>query len=200
MIRRLPGSARCPRRELRRLPPRHPPGRSPARCRQARPTQLTLVVTGIVLARALGPENRGHLALLVLITALMSALGPLGLPYALSYSLARVSSPRSRRHAPAEAGDRDPARRDNCVRRRPAGRAHLEPPGIRASERVHGAGRGPVGHGSAIRPRRAAGTAAVRGVQRASGRPPQRGLRRGRNRPVPDRRSRVRRRLHMCTA
>jgi len=52
--------------------------------------QLTLVVTGIVVARALGPENRGHLALLVLIAAIVSGLGPLGLPYALSYTLARV--------------------------------------------------------------------------------------------------------------
>ena len=52
--------------------------------------QLTLVLSGIVLARALGPEDRGHLALLVLVAAIASGLGPMGVPYALSYTLARV--------------------------------------------------------------------------------------------------------------
>ena len=52
--------------------------------------QLTLIVTGVLLARALGPEDRGHLALLVLVAAIVSGLGPMGVPYALSYTLARV--------------------------------------------------------------------------------------------------------------
>jgi O-antigen/teichoic acid export membrane protein len=87
LIRRLPG-IRTLRRELRS---RRAILRTLAGTVSAGVAiQLTLVVTGIILARALGPENRGHLALLILITALLSALGPLGLPYALSYSLARV--------------------------------------------------------------------------------------------------------------
>lgn len=43
-----------------------------------------------MLARALGPEDRGHLALLVLIAVLAAELGALGLPFALTYSVARV--------------------------------------------------------------------------------------------------------------
>jgi O-antigen/teichoic acid export membrane protein len=52
--------------------------------------QLTLIVTGVLLARALGPEDRGHLALLVLVAAIVSGLAPMGLSYALSYTLARI--------------------------------------------------------------------------------------------------------------
>jgi O-antigen/teichoic acid export membrane protein len=52
--------------------------------------QLTLVVTGIVVARTLGPENRGHLALLTLVAAILWTVGPLGIPAALGYTVARV--------------------------------------------------------------------------------------------------------------
>ncbi len=52
--------------------------------------QGTLLVTGVVLARALGPEDRGHLAFLTLVAAIFWRLGPLGIPLALNYSVARV--------------------------------------------------------------------------------------------------------------
>jgi O-antigen/teichoic acid export membrane protein len=52
--------------------------------------QLTLVVTGVILARALGPQDRGYLGLLTVIAALGFLVGPLGLPYALTFSVARV--------------------------------------------------------------------------------------------------------------
>ena len=52
--------------------------------------QGTLVVTGVILARALGPETRGQLALLVLVGALTLQLVGLGLPFALAYGVARV--------------------------------------------------------------------------------------------------------------
>jgi O-antigen/teichoic acid export membrane protein len=52
--------------------------------------QLTLVVTGVILARALGPENRGYLGLLTVVAAFGFLIGPLGLPYALTFSVARV--------------------------------------------------------------------------------------------------------------
>ena len=52
--------------------------------------QVTLVVTGVVVARALGPENRGHFALLILVAAILWNLGPFGVPAALTYTLART--------------------------------------------------------------------------------------------------------------
>lgn len=52
--------------------------------------QLTLVATGVILARALGPEDRGYLGLLVVVATLGFLVGPLGLPYALTFSVARV--------------------------------------------------------------------------------------------------------------
>jgi len=51
--------------------------------------QLTLVVTGVITARALGPTDRGHLALLTLVAAIAWTLGQVGLPYALAYFTAR---------------------------------------------------------------------------------------------------------------
>jgi len=51
--------------------------------------QLAVVVSGIIAARMLGPENRGYLALLVLIPTALAALGSLGLPLALTYEFSR---------------------------------------------------------------------------------------------------------------
>lgn len=53
-------------------------------------SQLTLVATGVILARALGPVDRGHLALLIIISSIAGSLGSLGISYALTYSIARV--------------------------------------------------------------------------------------------------------------
>jgi O-antigen/teichoic acid export membrane protein len=52
--------------------------------------QGTLVVTGVILARALGPEDRGELALLILVGAITLLLVALGLPFALANGVARV--------------------------------------------------------------------------------------------------------------
>jgi O-antigen/teichoic acid export membrane protein len=52
--------------------------------------QVTLVVTGIVVARALGPEDRGHFAMLTLVWAVAAQLGGLGIPYAVTYFIARA--------------------------------------------------------------------------------------------------------------
>lgn len=53
-------------------------------------SQLTLVVTGIVVARALGPEGRGHFALLTLVAAIFWQFGGLGVPFAITYFVARA--------------------------------------------------------------------------------------------------------------
>jgi O-antigen/teichoic acid export membrane protein len=52
--------------------------------------QLALLVSGVVLTRSLGPTNRGHMALLILVSAVASQLGGLGVPYALTYAAART--------------------------------------------------------------------------------------------------------------
>lgn len=51
--------------------------------------QLTLVVSGILVARLLEVEDRGHLALLLLLPALVAQVAALGTPAALTYELAR---------------------------------------------------------------------------------------------------------------
>jgi O-antigen/teichoic acid export membrane protein len=51
--------------------------------------QAALAVSGILLARTLGPENRGYLALLLLWPAILSQVGGLGLPFATAYFVAR---------------------------------------------------------------------------------------------------------------
>jgi len=48
-----------------------------------------VVVSGVVAARMLGPENRGYLALLILIPTALSQLGSLGLPLAVTYEFSR---------------------------------------------------------------------------------------------------------------
>ena len=54
--------------------------------------QAVLVVSGVIVARMLGPENRGYLALLVLVPLVLSQLGGLGVPLAITYHTARDRS------------------------------------------------------------------------------------------------------------
>lgn len=51
---------------------------------------MALLVSGVVLTRSLGPTNRGNMALLILVSAIASQLGGLGIPYALTYVVART--------------------------------------------------------------------------------------------------------------
>ncbi len=51
--------------------------------------QVALVVSGILTARLLGPEDRGNLALLILIPVAISQLGSLGVPLAVTYEFSR---------------------------------------------------------------------------------------------------------------
>jgi O-antigen/teichoic acid export membrane protein len=53
-------------------------------------SQALLVVSGVVVARMLGVENRGHLALLALIPYILVQTGGLGLPTATTYYLANT--------------------------------------------------------------------------------------------------------------
>jgi O-antigen/teichoic acid export membrane protein len=50
--------------------------------------QAVLVISGILVARALGPEGRGYLALLVVFPVILSQLGSFGLPQAATYFIA----------------------------------------------------------------------------------------------------------------
>lgn len=52
-------------------------------------SQAALVVTGVLSARALGPEYRGYLALVVFLPAVLAQVAPLGLPQAVTYFTAR---------------------------------------------------------------------------------------------------------------
>jgi O-antigen/teichoic acid export membrane protein len=54
--------------------------------------QLAVIVSGVLVARSLGPEDRGHLALLVLISTVCSLIGTIGLPLAATYYIARDKS------------------------------------------------------------------------------------------------------------
>lgn len=54
--------------------------------------QSALVVTGPLLARMLGPSGRGYLAALILWPLVITQLGNLGIPSALTYSVARDPS------------------------------------------------------------------------------------------------------------
>jgi O-antigen/teichoic acid export membrane protein/O-antigen ligase len=51
--------------------------------------QAVLVVSGVIVARMLGPENRGYLALLVLVPLVLAQAGALGVPLAVTYQIAR---------------------------------------------------------------------------------------------------------------
>ena len=54
--------------------------------------QFALVISGICAARILGVEDRGQLALFVLIPMILTVLGALGVPVALTYFIARDPS------------------------------------------------------------------------------------------------------------
>jgi O-antigen/teichoic acid export membrane protein len=51
--------------------------------------QIAVLVSGVLAARLLGPEDRGNLALFVLIPLALSQLGNLGLPLAMTYEFSR---------------------------------------------------------------------------------------------------------------
>lgn len=57
--------------------------------------QAVLVASGVVVARALGPENRGVLALVFVLCAIATQVGSLGLPVSVTYWIAaRNAGPR----------------------------------------------------------------------------------------------------------
>lgn len=51
-------------------------------------SQGVLVVTGVLVARTLGPEDRGYLAFVFLVPAILQQIGTLGLPLATTYYIA----------------------------------------------------------------------------------------------------------------
>ena len=51
-------------------------------------SQGALVVTGVLVARTLGPEDRGYLALVFLVPVILQQVGTLGLPLATTYYIA----------------------------------------------------------------------------------------------------------------
>jgi O-antigen/teichoic acid export membrane protein len=51
--------------------------------------QVVLIVSGVFAARLLGAEDRGHLALLVLVPAALAQIGALGLPVATTFYIAQ---------------------------------------------------------------------------------------------------------------
>jgi O-antigen/teichoic acid export membrane protein len=58
--------------------------------------QVVLVASGVVVARVLGPENRGVLALVFLLSAIATQLGSLGVPLSVTYWIASEEmGPRS---------------------------------------------------------------------------------------------------------
>jgi O-antigen/teichoic acid export membrane protein len=58
--------------------------------------QAALIVSGVLVARILGVQNRGYLALLVLFPAVLAQIGSLGLPLAATYELSRDRSTAAR--------------------------------------------------------------------------------------------------------
>jgi O-antigen/teichoic acid export membrane protein len=51
--------------------------------------QAALVVTGVIVARSLGPVDRGHIAFLLLLPSVLRQVGTLGLPSATTFFIAR---------------------------------------------------------------------------------------------------------------
>jgi hypothetical protein len=56
-------------------------------------SQAAMVVSGVLVARALGPADRGYIAIVIWVPALLALVGSLGLPLASTYFVAR--SPES---------------------------------------------------------------------------------------------------------
>ncbi len=52
-------------------------------------SQILLVMSGVLVARSLGPEDRGYAALLVVVSGVCFLLGSIGLPSAVTYYIAR---------------------------------------------------------------------------------------------------------------
>lgn len=65
--------------------------------------QGVVLVSGVIVARLLGPENRGYLALLALLPMILSQAGSLGLPLAMTYYISRDQA-RARAIAKTAAG------------------------------------------------------------------------------------------------
>ena len=53
------------------------------------PARCFLTISGVLVARGLGPEDRGYLALIVVVSGICVILGSAGLPTALTYYVAR---------------------------------------------------------------------------------------------------------------
>ena len=53
-------------------------------------SQAAIAISGVLAARLLGPENRGYLALLVLLPTILILVGDLGVPAAIPYFLAKT--------------------------------------------------------------------------------------------------------------
>ena len=53
------------------------------------PVQVLLIVSGVLVARSLGPEDRGYLALLVVVSGICVLVGSAGIPTAVTYYVAR---------------------------------------------------------------------------------------------------------------
>jgi O-antigen/teichoic acid export membrane protein/O-antigen ligase len=54
--------------------------------------QFVVIVSGVIVARGLGPEDRGYFALLVVVSGICTLIGSLGLPSAVTYYVARDRS------------------------------------------------------------------------------------------------------------
>jgi O-antigen/teichoic acid export membrane protein/O-antigen ligase len=54
--------------------------------------QLVVIVSGVLVARSLGPEDRGQFALVVLVSTVCAFIGTMGLPVAATYYIARDRS------------------------------------------------------------------------------------------------------------
>jgi O-antigen/teichoic acid export membrane protein len=76
----------------RRVSARGPVGATAGSLGSAVGAQLALLVSGVLVARMLGVEDRGHFALLTLFPVVLALFGALGLPVATTYSIARGQS------------------------------------------------------------------------------------------------------------
>ena len=54
--------------------------------------QLLVIISGVLVARSLGPEDRGYFALLLVVAVVCALFGHLGLPTAMAYYIARDPS------------------------------------------------------------------------------------------------------------